>query len=244
MRIVEGLEQGLAVLSRTPGYDEPKLSPNAARRTAEVFGEPLTATQAVRRILDDVRLRGDDAVREYTRRIDGVEPGNLEVPKERWRGALASIPKELADALRIAADRVRTYHEACMPQEWRDDHAGYGQRLVPIERVGLYVPGGTAEYPSTVLMSAVPAKVAGVPQVILCTPAPSPATLAAAEIAGVDRLFVVGELRRLVRWPLGPTLCHGWTRYAGLATSSFPSRNVRCTGKWISMASTGRRRRS
>jgi len=192
MRIVEGLEQGLAVLSRTPGYDEPKLSPNAARRTAEVFGEPLTATQAVRRILDDVRLRGDDAVREYTRRIDGVEPGNLEVPKERWRGALASIPKELADALRIAADRVRTYHEACMPQEWRDDHAGYGQRLVPIERVGLYVPGGTAEYPSTVLMSAVPAKVAGVPQVILCTPAPSPATLAAAEIAGVDRLFVVG----------------------------------------------------
>lgn len=192
MRIVEGLQAGLALLARTPGYDEPELSPAAAKRTADLFGESLTATQAVRRILDDVRLRGDDGVREYARRIDRVELEELEIPRERWREALASISVELADALRVAADRVRDYHEKCMPQEWRDDEAGYGQRLVPIERVGLYVPGGTAEYPSTVLMSAIPAKVAGVPEVIFCTPAPSPATLAAAEIAGVDRLFEIG----------------------------------------------------
>jgi histidinol dehydrogenase len=192
MRIVEGLQQGLDLLSRTPGYDEPELSPSAARRTADVFGEPLTATHAVRRILDEVRLRGDAGVREFARRIDGAEPVDLEIPKQRWDEALTSIPTELADALRVAAERVRTYHEACMPQEWRDDEAGYGQRLVPIERVGLYVPGGTAEYPSTVLMSAIPAKVAGVPDVILCTPSPSPATLAAAAIAGVDRLFEIG----------------------------------------------------
>ena len=192
MRIVDGLEQGLALLSRTPGYNEPELSPNAAQRTADVFGEPLTATQAVRRILDAVRERGDDGVREYARRIDRVELDDFEIPKERWSEALASISTELADALRVAADRVRAYHEACMPQEWRDDEAGYGQRLIPIERVGLYVPGGTAEYPSTVLMTAIPAKVAGVPEVIFCTPSPSPATLAAAEIAGVDRLFEIG----------------------------------------------------
>ncbi|MDA0797204.1 MAG: histidinol dehydrogenase [Chloroflexi bacterium] len=192
MRIVEGLQAGLALLARTPGYDEPELSPTATKRTADLFGEPLTATQAVRRILDDVRLRGDDGVREYARRIDRVELEELEIPRDRWREALASIPVELADALRVAADRVRDYHEKCMPLEWRDDEAGYGQRLVPIERVGLYVPGGIAEYPSTVLMSAIPAKVAGVPEVILCTPSPSPATLAAAEIADVDRLFEIG----------------------------------------------------
>jgi histidinol dehydrogenase len=192
MRIVEGFEQGFALLSRTPGYDEPKLSPVAAKRTADLFGEALTATQAVRRILDDVRATGDDAVRTYAKRIDRVDLDNLEIPRERWREALASIPAELAAALRTAAERVRAYHEACMPQPWTDDEAGYGQRLVPIQRVGLYVPGGTAEYPSTVLMSAIPAKVAGVPEVVFCTPSPSPATLAAAEIAGVDRLFEIG----------------------------------------------------
>jgi histidinol dehydrogenase len=192
MRIIEGIEQGRALLTRSPGYDEPDLPPNAARRTAEIFGEPLTATQAVRRILHDVRRTGDAAVRDYARRIDGAEPDAIEIPKERWVEALATIPSELADALGTAAERVRAFHVASMPQPWHDDDAGYGQRIVPIERVGLYVPGGTAEYPSTVLMSAIPAKVAGVPEVVFCTPSPSPATLAAAHIAGVDRLFEIG----------------------------------------------------
>ena len=192
MRILEGIEKGRELLARTPGYDAPELPPAAARRTAEIFGEPLTATQAVRRILEDVRSRGDDAVREYARRIDGAESARFEVPKARWADALASIPPDLADALRVAAERIRAYHIACMPQAWLDTDAGYGQRIVPIARVGLYVPGGIAEYPSTVLMSAIPAKVAGVPEVVFCTPAPSPATLAAAHIAGVDRLFEIG----------------------------------------------------
>ena len=192
IRIVEGFEEGLALLTRSPGYSEPQLSLNAAKRTAGLFGEPLTATQAVRRILDDVRHQGDKAVRDYALRIDKVDLKRIEIPRKQWRKALDSIPNELADALRVAAARVRAYHEICMPLEWRDDEAGYGQRIVPIERVGLYVPGGTAEYPSTVIMSAIPAKVAGVPEVILCTPAPSLATLAAAEIAGVDRLFEIG----------------------------------------------------
>lgn len=192
MRIVEGMKASAAILARTPGYDEPELSPNAAKRTHEIFGEPLTATQTVRRILDSVRAEGDAAIRKYAKVIDGVTLDSLEIPRERWKEALATIPTELADALRTAAGRVRAYHEAALPQEWHDDAAGYGQKLVPIERVGLYVPGGTAEYPSTVLMSAIPAKVAGVPEVVFCTPSPSPATLAAAEIAGVDRLFEIG----------------------------------------------------
>lgn len=192
IRIVEGLEQGLALLSRSPGYDEPELTPTAAKRTADVFGEPLSATQAVRRILEDVRFKGDAGVRKYARQIDQVDLKDFEIPKERWRDALASIPGDLADALRVAAERIRAYHQTCMPQGWHDEQAGYGQRVIPIERIGLYVPGGTAEYPSTVLMSAIPAKVAGVPEVILCTPAPGLTTLAAAEIAGVDRLFQIG----------------------------------------------------
>jgi histidinol dehydrogenase len=192
IRIVEGFEEGLALLTRTPGYSEPQLSPNAAKRTADLFGEPLTATQAVRRILHNVRLLGDEAVRDYALRIDKVDLKGIEIPREEWQKALTSIPDELADALRVAAARVRAYHEICMPVGWRDDESGYGQRVVPIERVGLYVPGGTAEYPSTVIMSAIPAKVAGVPEVVLCTPAPSAVTLAAAEIAGVDRLFEIG----------------------------------------------------
>ncbi|MDA1036069.1 MAG: histidinol dehydrogenase [Chloroflexi bacterium] len=192
MRIVEGMEASAAILARAPGYDEPELSPNAAKRTQEIFGEPLTATQAVRRILDGVRATGDAAVREYAKVIDGVTLNDLEIPRERWIEALATLPTDLVAALRTAAGRIRAYHEAAMPKDWHDEEAGYGQRLVPIERVGLYVPGGIAEYPSTVLMSVIPAKVAGVPEVVFCTPSPSPVTLAAAEIAGVDRLFEIG----------------------------------------------------
>ena len=179
-------------MARTPGYEEPELSPAAARRTKDIFGGPLTATEAVRRVLDDVRARGDRAVRDYAQRIDGVELEDFEIPPDRWAEAMVSIPADLANALHLAAGRIRAYQEACMPTAWRDDEAGYGENLVPIQRVGLYVPGGTAEYPSTVLMSAIPAKVAGVPEVFVCTPAPSPATLAAAQIAGVDRVFEVG----------------------------------------------------
>ena len=203
MRIVTGMEEGRALLTRTPGYEEPQLSAGAQRRTLEIFGEPLTATQAVRRIIDDVRGRGDAAVRDYARRIDGAEPDALEVPRERWAEALGKLPAGLADALLVAAERVRAYQEKSRPKSWHDDSAGYGERLVPIERVGLYVPGGTAEYPSTVLMSAIPAKVAGVPQVVLCTPSASYATLAAAHIAGVDRVFEIGGAQAIAAMALG-----------------------------------------
>jgi histidinol dehydrogenase len=192
MRIVNGMEEGRKLLSRQPGYEEPELSAVAARRTQELFGEALSATEAVQRILADVRKRGDTAVFEYAERIDGTKLDALEISRDRWASALDQQPTELIEALLTAASRIKAYHTASMPTDWTDTDAGYGSRVVPIERVGLYVPGGTAEYPSTVLMSAIPAKVAGVPEVIFCTPSPSPITLAAAQIAGVDRLFQVG----------------------------------------------------
>ncbi len=202
MRIVPGYEQGRALLERRPGYDAP-VPPSVQRRVHEVFGEPLSVEEAVRRIVADVREKGDAAVRDYTRRIDGAEPDGLEVPKERWAAALQELPADLTGALRTAAERIRRFHEACMPQGWRDDQTGLGEVVVPLERVGLYVPGGTASYPSTVLMDAIPARVAGVSEVVLCTPRPEGVTLAAAEIAGVDRVFQIGGAQAVAAMAFG-----------------------------------------
>lgn len=203
MRVLYGKEAALAALTRTPGYEEPQLPQEAAERTARIFGEPLTAAQAAARVVDDVCERGDAAVREWTRRIDGVEPGALEVPLEAWEAAAREIGAELRDALALAARRIRAFHEASMPSEWSDDEAGYGLRLAPLERAGLYVPGGSAAYPSTALMSAIPARVAGVREIIVCSPNPAPVTLAAALEAGVDRLFAIGGAQAVAAMAFG-----------------------------------------
>lgn len=203
MRVLRGIDAGLEALTRRPGYEEPELTPAAAARTEALFGEPLTATQAVERIVSDVRANGDSAVRDYARRIDGAELDALEVPRAAWEDAARSIGGELQQAIAVAAGRIRAYHEAAMPQPWKDAEAGYGLRSVAIERVGLYVPGGSAAYPSTVLMSAIPAKVAGVSEVVVCTPDPSPVTLAAALAAGVDRLFGIGGAQAVAAMAFG-----------------------------------------
>ncbi len=191
MRIINGIEQGRALLTRRPGYDA-SVPEAVQKRTDHIFGESLSAEDAVRRILSDVRQNGDTSVRDYARRIDSVELTELEVPKKAWAAALKDIPQHVTDALNTAAERIRAFSRASMPKGWRDAATGLGETLVPLERVGLYVPGGTAAYPSTVLMDAIPAREAGVSEIILCTPAPEPVTLAAAHIAGVDRLFQIG----------------------------------------------------
>ena len=203
MRVLRGIDAGLAALTRRPGYEEPELTPAAAKRTEALFGEPLTATQAVERIVADVRASGDAAVGDYANRIDGADLDVLEVPRSVWEAAARSIGAELQDALTVAAGRIRAYHEAAMPRAWDDADEGYGLRSVAIERVGLYVPGGSAAYPSTVLMSAIPAKVAGVSEVVVCTPDPSPVTLAAALVAGVDRLFGIGGAQAIAAMAFG-----------------------------------------
>ena len=203
MRVLRGIDAGLAALTRRPGYEEPELTPTAAKRTEALFGEPLTATQAVERIVADVRASGDAAVGDYANRIDGADLSVLEVPRSAWEDAARSIGAELQDALSVAAERIRAYHRTAMPGRWEDAGAGYGLRTIAIERVGLYVPGGSAAYPSTVLMSAIPAKVAGVSEVIVCTPDPSPVTLAAALTAGVDRLFGIGGAQAIAAMAFG-----------------------------------------
>jgi histidinol dehydrogenase len=162
-----------------------------------VFGADLTPAEAVGRILADVRERGDEALRDWTARVDGIALDDLQVPPRQLAEAYAALPADLADALDLAAGRVRDFHARQPLPSWTTTDMGgvLGQRAVPLGRVGVYVPGGTAPLPSSLLMSVIPARVAGVEQVVVCTPPGGPVaaiTLAAAHVAGVDRLFQLG----------------------------------------------------
>ena len=156
-----------------------------------------TLEQAVRAIVADVRARGDTAVLEYARRFDGAKAasiGDLECTRE-LQGALERIAEAERDALREAGARIRAFHERQLQQSWdyrEADGTRLGQRISALARVGLYVPGGKAAYPSSVLMNALPAKVAGVRELVMVSPNPGPTVLAAAALAGVDRVLALG----------------------------------------------------
>jgi histidinol dehydrogenase len=178
------------------------------------FGERLKALTAldstldeevsrrVGEILADVRARGDAAVLQYTERYDGVgarRVSDLELPQAALKAALAGLDPAQRDALKQASARIRKYHQKQLAKSWQyteTDGTTLGQRVTPIDTVGLYVPGGKAAYPSSVLMNAIPAKIAGVRELIVCVPTPhgerNSLVLAAAAIAGVDRVFTVG----------------------------------------------------
>ena len=206
MKIVRGLDAGRKALCSNRGLDLSTVPPSVQESIERAFGEALTPQQVVSRILSEVRERGDDAVRELTRRLDGVEPGELEVPRSEIADAHRHVPDELLEALELVARRVRRFHEAGLPQSWFDEAEGYGEQVNPVDRVGAYIPGGTATFPSTVLMTAVPARVAGVGEVILCTPGSvglTPVVLAAAEIAGVDRVFRIGGAQAIAAMAYG-----------------------------------------
>lgn len=171
---------------------------------------------AVDEILAAVRARGDEALLEYTQRFDRrilSAPAELELGAERLSQGLAAIPAEARAALEQAAARIRAYHEHQKQDSWsyrEADGTVLGQQVIPLERVGLYVPGGKASYPSTVLMTAIPAKVAGVGEVIMVVPAPggelNELVLAAAAIAGVDRVFTIGGAQAIAALAYGTAL--------------------------------------
>jgi histidinol dehydrogenase len=156
----------------------------------------------VREIIENVRARGDEALMEYTRRFDRRDifsAAALEIPLSRMVQAIKSIGAEPRAALKVAAERIRHYHERQKVESWRytePDGTMLGQQVTALDRVGLYVPGGKAAYPSSVLMNAIPAKVAGVVEVIMVVPTPggelNDLVLAAAELAGVHRVFAIG----------------------------------------------------
>jgi len=170
----------------------------------------------VREIVENVRARGDEALLEYTRRFDEIElrADEIRVSEREVRGAYKKVDRRVVGAIRRAAKAIRRFHLKQVPREWFTSPAPgvrVGQLVRPIERVGIYVPGGLARYPSSLLMAAIPAGVAGVEEIIACTPpgrgGVDPATLVAADVAGVDEVYKVGGAQAIAAMAYGtPTI--------------------------------------
>ncbi|MBK7455399.1 MAG: histidinol dehydrogenase [Anaerolineales bacterium] len=202
------------ILKRTPP-DEFPVSQRVLDNITKLFGESLTAEQAVTRILKDVRANGDSALREWTQRLDAMDLKPAPVSKAAIQSALDSISPVQRDALEKAAARIETFHRHQPLTSWFTNELGgtLGQIIRPIQRVGLYVPGGTAPLPSTVLMSAIPARVAGVKDIVVVTPPNrsvenkdlpvNPMILAACAIAGVDEIYLLGGAQAIAALAYG-----------------------------------------
>src|SRR5205814_684648 len=186
--------------------------------------------EAVRAILADVRSRGDEAGLHYTRKFDRVAArslAELEVPREKLQRALESLSREQAGALREAGERIRDFHRRQLQSSWDytdQDGTRLGQRVTAIDRVGIYVPGGKAAYPSYVLMNALPAKVAGVRELVMVSPAPKPLVLAAAALAEVDRVIGIGGAQALGALAYGARSAHRDARPRGGVRACQPHR--------------------
>jgi len=206
--IIEGFQSAKSVLTRQALAEFYPVSAPLRQRLKELFGTD-DPEPAVRQIINEVRNRGDAALFDYTLKIDGVKLTSLEVSKKQITDAYQEVDSELVLALKLAAERIRSFHslqkESILSGVTK---LGSGQLIRPLERIGVYAPGGTASYPSTVLMMAIPAKVAGVKEVILVTPpgldgTVSPSTLVAADIAEVDRIFSVGGAQAIAALAFG-----------------------------------------
>jgi histidinol dehydrogenase len=210
VRIVRGAAAARQTLLRRQAMDEPELPPAVRETVRRVFGAELDAHAVVDRILRDVRLEGDAAVRRYNQQIDGVtHEGPLEVSRSEVEASYQLVEASLVDALRLAAGRIRDYHALQMKYAVRSfEENGLGQLVRPIERVGLYIPGNKVIYPSTLLMTALPARAAGVAELVMVTPARedgsvAPVKLVAADIAGVDRIFRAGGVQGIAALAYG-----------------------------------------
>ena len=211
IRIYHDVEEARRTILRRVSIDEITLSPEMRAGLHRMFGRELTPAEAVAEITSSVREHGDRALFEWMERIDGLILDTLEIGAAQRRQAVEQVPSDLMDALRFAAERIEAFHRQQHIDSWTDfgPHGALGQIVKPLERIGLYVPAGTAPLPSSLLMAAIPAKVAGVEEIIVATPPArtdgrvSPVTLAAAEIAGVDRVFQLGGAQAIAAMAYG-----------------------------------------
>jgi histidinol dehydrogenase len=209
LKIVRDVRKARATLLKRTPPETQEGPPWLMERIAETFGKPMSLQEVVEHILSEVRVRGDQALLDFEWLLDGVKLKRLEVTKQQMTKARSNVDAGLASALELAADRIRSFHVKCRRQSWVDfGEGGLGQWVRPLERVGVYVPGGKASYPSTLLMTAIPAKVAGVKEIIVTSPPGpdgeiSPMTLLAAEIAGVGRVFKVGGAQAVAAMAFG-----------------------------------------
>lgn len=200
-----------SILKRIPP-DETEVPPVVLERIAATFGERISAEEAVRRILRDVRSRGDEALREWAGRLDGFPPGApIRVPAEKLSAALEALAPETRAVLETAAERIREFHRRQPLASWLTNDLGgtLGQLVRPHTRVGLYVPGGTAPLPSSVLMSVIPAQVAGVKEIVVVAPPMfgagqiSESTLAACALCSVTEVYALGGAQAIAALAYG-----------------------------------------
>ena len=208
LNLVHGLAEAEGVLARLDPLDLDSLPESVLERTRQAFGDDVTPEQSVVNMLRDVRREGDAAIRRYARLLDGADLPEFRIDDKELSEARAGISPQLEAALQLAAQRIREFHQATLPRNWVDLEQGLGEVVRPLQRVGLYAPGGTAAYPSTVLMTAIPARVAGVKEIILTTPRRgdeplNPAVMAAAQIAGVDAVYQVGGVPAIAAMAYG-----------------------------------------
>jgi len=193
---------------RRAAWEDQEMPERVLDGIERIFGERLSPAEAVARILRDVRMRGDAALAEWSARIDGAA-ATPEIPPDAWTAAYDRLPAAQREALDLAAERIAAFHRKQPMDSWIDSgpDGTLGQLIRPLDRAGVYVPGGTAPLPSSLLMAAIPARVAGVGQVIVCTPprqgGVADLILAAAHVAGVDRLFAVGGAQAIAAMAYG-----------------------------------------
>jgi len=209
MKRVKGFDKASQLLTRKNFWESFTTPPGLVAQIKQVFGEELSVQEVVNRIIGEVRGKGDKALFDYTKKLDGVRLDSLEVNRQEVVAAYNAIDKKFVSALEFATKRIQDFHLACghkaglIPIEKH-----LSQQVLPLQRVGLYVPGGSAAYPSTVLMMAVPAKVAGVKEIIMVSPPgkdgriPAP-TLIAADIAEVNRILKIGGAQAIAALAFG-----------------------------------------
>ena len=193
------------LLKRKPIYQD-SYSPLTIARTESVFGEGVLPNQAVQIILKSIDKDGDKAVQKWNKVLDRFDEPNFKIAKEELAEAWARIPARLQEVMQKSSARIRDFHERQPITSWLTDEMGgeIGQRFTAIERVGVYVPGGTAPLPSSMLMSVIPAQVAGVKDVVVCTPPnPHDSILSAAYICGVDEIYQVGGAQAIAAMAFG-----------------------------------------
>lgn len=215
MKIIQASKVGEKTIERLltkAAFDEVELSPKVREANKKTFGKDLTAAELVRQIVGDVRHEGDAAVLRYTKLIDRVDfaPKDFLVSEAEYAAAQKEADPAVVVSLRKAAANVRKYHEEQKPNSWmtyREKGSILGQSLIPLDRVGIYVPGGTAAYPSSVIMNAVPASVAGVSEIIMMVPPKNgkinPYVLIAAREAGVKRIYKIGGAQAIAAMAFG-----------------------------------------
>ncbi len=215
MRIVNVKDMGLEAvekLLKKPAFDQVELNPRIREANKKFFGADLTAAEIVDRIVGDVRRDGDEAVIKYTKLIDRTEftPEEFVVTEAEYETAYQEADPAVVESLRKAAENVRRYHQEQKPNSWmtyRDKGSILGQSVIPLDRVGIYVPGGTAAYPSSVIMNAMPAVVAGVKEIIMMVPPKNgkinPYVLVAAKEAGVSKIFKIGGAQAIAAMAFG-----------------------------------------